>query len=867
MSIWGKRSFSAGEIAPAIYPRTDMVKHSTGVRTMKNFFVKKHGGASNRPGTVFVRECLNQDESSIVRLIPYRASFAPFAQSNTVVEVGVGYASSIYEDDREYGAAVLGATITSGNPITINKTSHGLSDGDYIVTSAYYELFFRPLIVTNATANTFQLTYLDGTNVDDSTLTAAHGAIAYQEVISQSFPSTLLNIDQIHYTQNAYSMILTHTDFAPRTIVSSYGALTIGSQSFTPSISPPTISSGSGAGTFSYVVTAVKDETYEESVISNELTSLVGTTTIISWSGVSGAVEYNVYKRRDSGSYYGFIGTTRLTSFSDNSITQDETYSPPITRNPFSSVYPATVGFFQQKLIFASTTSEPETIYTSRTGQFTNFTNRSPSLADDALTFKIVGGSVNTIRHIIDIGALVVLTKSGEWTVTSGSDGAFTPTNINPRQQSYNGSNYLQPIVIDTNAIYIQEAGSIVRDLTVGINIDGYTGNDLTVFSSHLFKNNEIKSWCYQKSPHSIVWAVRGDGVLLGLTYIKEQQIIAWHRHDTDGVIERVCCLPGTLEDEVYLVVGRTIDGTYRRYIEKLSNRDTSDSYLYNFCDSAKVFDGRSSESSGAWAGFELTLTGGTNWDEEEYLTLTASDPYFDQTYYPSSLTVGNFEIGTRIHFYPSDGTILELEITAIASTTSATVRPNKTVSSELRGTAQTNFARTWKTVRGLWHLNGKDVSVYADGNVVASPNNPEYDTITVTQEGGDYVAELDAYYSVINIGLPFVSDIETLDIDEFDEKKIITSTSAHIEETRGLFYGSKPPSETQSDKTDGLDEYRGRDENDGYYESNNITDKISVNISGQFNNNGRLFIRNVDPTPASVNAVIVEGRFRQGGN
>jgi len=393
--------------------------------------------------------------------------------------------------------------------------------------------------------------------------------------------------------------------------------------------------------------------------------------------------------------------------------------------------------------------------------------------------------------------------------------------------------------LIGNSIIFVQARASIIRDLLQDA-IEGYKGNDLTIFSTHLFDNYTLVDWDYQKTPDSIAWAVRSDGTLLGMSYVREHQLWGWHRHDFDGTAENVCCIPEGEEDSVYMVIRRFIDGGYVRYIEKFASRKIDDVIDNIFVDAALTYDGRNDDPA-----HTMTLSGGTTWDYLDNLTLTSSAVFF---------TAG--DVGNAIHLTGSDGTLIKAKITAFTSTTVVTVKPQKNVPVSMQSVAISDWGKAVDELSGLDHLEGKDVSVFADRFVVASPNNPSMDVITVASG----LITLDKPYVVIHVGLPITAEIETLDIDTTqresiaDKKKLITKVALIVEKTRGLWAGGEA-----TDLSD-LTEYKLRD-SEGYEDPPDLkTGTIDVNIQPQWNSSGRIIIRQIDPVPATILAAIPIG-------
>lgn len=864
MSSIAQRSFASGEITPSLYARVDVSKYATGLKTLRNMYVMRHGGATNRPGTKFI--CEVRDSTTSVRLIPFIFNTA----QTYVLEFGNQYMRVIKSGAQVLNSAQNITSITQANPCVVTIAGHGYASTDEVYITGVggmTELNGRNFKITVLTANTFSLQYLDDTNVNSTAFTAYTSGGTAQSIYTISTPYVEADLMDLKYVQSADVITIVHPTYAPRTLTrASDTSWTLATITFAPGVSAPagtptvTPVGTTGSTTYNYKITAVDSETFEESLGSTAGTTTTGNATLsttnynsISWSSVSGAGQYNVY--RELNGVYGFIGVAGSTSFSDKgALTPDTTDTPPTARNPFSATgdYPSCVTYYQQRLVLANQNNDTETCYASRTGNFYNFTVSNPTQDDDAVTFQLAGRQVNEIHNMIDLGTLVLFTETGEHAVQGDASGFLTPGQVNPKQYSYNGSKSdLAPLLVGGTAIYVQARGSIVRDLGYDYSVDGYKGNDLTVFSSHLVDGYELIDWTYQQVPHSIVWVVRDDGALLGLTYIKEQEMLAWHRHDfqTSTYAENVCTIPGTLEDEVYLVINRLIDGVEKRYIEKFTTRFLDDIKDATFLDSHLSYDGRNTNVS-----HTMTLSGGTNWTYDETLTCTSSTGYFTSA-----------DVGNEVHFTLSDGGVIRLTIEAYSSTTVVTGKANRTVPAELRSTATDLWARAVDTVTGLWHIEGEDVSVFADGYVIANPNNPSYTTVTVT----DGLVTLSEAYSVIHVGLPYTSDLETLNIDTAngetisDKKSNVSHVTLFVEKTRGGFVGARAP-DTAAGETflEGLTEIKVR-EFEGYDEPIDlVTGTMDVNIRSEWNSNGRIFVRQTDPIPMSILAVVPAGLF-----
>lgn len=865
MSSFSKRSFASGEITPALYARVDLARYATGLKTCRNFYVMRHGGVTNRPGSQFV--CEVKESSLAPRLIEFI-----FNNSQTyILEFGNFYMRVIKNGVQQTLAPQSITAITNANPCVLTYSgSDNYANGDEVYVSGISGaigtyLNNRNFRVSNVNtgANTFELKYLNGSNVDSSGFGSYGSGGTIAEVYTISSPYDDGDIPELKYVQSGDVITMTHPSYPPyqlsRTGDTSW---TFTAVSFVPEQLAPTglavTPAVPGAQTITYKVTAVNGISFEESlpVTINTNTGTLPTNSTnfntITWTPASGATTYNIYRAVNN--VYGLVGIAEGSSFVDiGAVDPDTSDTPPYDNGLFNSAgeYPSAVTYYQQRLFLANTDNDTEAVWGSRIGSFTNFTTRAAIQDDDAVNFSLAGRRINEVHHLLDLGNLVVFTESGEWAIQGDSAGIITPGNVNPKQYSYNGSNSnLEPIVIGNSAIYLQSRGSIVRDLGFDYTVDGYQGNDLTISSSHLFDKYTLSDWTYQQIPHSIVWAVRDDGILLGLTYLKDQQLIAWHKHDFEGgTVESVCSVPEDNEDTVYLIIKRTINGENKKYIEKFTTRKIEDIVDSKFMDSNLTYDGTNLGST------TMTISG-SGFTVNDTLTLTASASFFSAS-----------DVGNQIHIYYL-GETYRLDITLYTSATVVSVIPTKNIPVGLQAVATTTWARAVDQLSGLWHLEGKDVSIFADGFVVANPNNDSYLIKTVANGS----VTLDRQYAVIHVGLPYTSDLETLNIDTAtgetvaDKKMLVSKVTLFVEDSRGGWVGRSAPDETIG-FLDGLTEIKIRSFENYDSPIDLVTGTMDVNIKPEWNSNGRIFIRQTDPVPMTVLAVVPAGKFPFGGS
>lgn len=245
---------------------------------------------------------------------------------------------------------------------------------------------------------------------------------------------------------------------------------------------------------------------------------------------------------------------------------------------------PAVCTYFQQRLVLAGPPQSPQTFYMSQPGSYYNFNISNPIQPDDAIVGVISSSQLNTIKALIPMpSGLVVFGDRQAWLVNGGSAGAaITPIDATAQAQAYNGSSDVPPITVNYDIIYVQSKGSTVRDLTYNFYTNIYTGTDISILSSHLFYGYKINEWAYAEEPFKLIWAVRNDGTMLCLTFVKEQEIIGWSHRDTQGSFSSVASVTESVVlsdgrtmtvDAVYFCVQRTINGFAVQYIERMAER------------------------------------------------------------------------------------------------------------------------------------------------------------------------------------------------------------------------------------------------------------------------------------------------------
>jgi len=604
------RSFAGGEITPELAGRLDLVKYQTGLALARNFITLPHGPAARRPGFEFIRAA--GDSSHPVRLIPFTFS----ADQTAVLEFGHQYIRF------HIGGATLLDPVTD-LPYQISSPYQGADLFDL-----HYAQSADVITITHPSYATRELKRLGATNWVLTTLSFAPPANAPTDVAvtatvannqnktTQKYVVTTVADDGVteslpsepkaasnnltlagNYNTISWSAVGGNTRYNVYKLRGGiYGF--IGQAHPNTGATTKTIATINrpGAGDKTVTVTTTTPHGF-----ANENLVLIEGTGVPSLDGawvitVTGPTTFTYESVTDATSSAN-TGTASIPQFSviDDNVLPDTTQSPPeniIALNAGTGDYPAATTYHEQRRWFAGSDNKPQVLWATRTGTESNLTSSIPSRDADGMELRIASGQYNRVRHLVALSDLIAFTAGGEFRIYSDGAPAITPTTVTIKPQGYAGASNVQPVVTTGSILYVQAQGSRIRELSYNWEANAYRSVDASIMAPHRFNGFTITDLAYSRAPDSICWAVRNDGVLLGMTYVPDQQVYGWHAHDTDGAFESVCVVPENNEDVLYAVVRRTIGGTALRYIERLRSRLFTDPADAFFVDSGLTYDG-----------------------------------------------------------------------------------------------------------------------------------------------------------------------------------------------------------------------------------------------------------------------------------
>ena len=539
-------NFTAGELTPLMEGRTDMAKYQSGCLLMENFLVLPHGPAQVRPGFKYVAEI--KDSSKPAKLIPFQFSteqayILEFGESG-----GAGY-MRVYMDQGQVVYEFDDATETiSGGGFenaadcaewttyieTLSSVAGGKSGNCALNTSTSN---FDPQIYQT-------MTVVPGKTYRLAGYVKAGSQTKYTYYIYDVTNSWGIYSSAVTTAPGAWSADpdIDYTFTAPDGCVSvkitlAYDCDAVGQTIY-----------------YDEIKLRRTDEPYEIATpyLSDDLPGLKYCQ--------SADVMYLTHPDYD-------VRKLSRTGHSAWTLT-----TPTITSDPFTGAddYPSCCTFHENRLVFASTNTEPNSIWLSKSGAFEDFTTGVND--EDAIEITLASDQVNAVQWMIPSIYLTLGTSAGEWRLSATDpDDPITPTNITAKRELIYGSANHMAVQMGKEILFLQRNKRRIRKLAYNWESAGYTAPDMTVLSEHITEGG-VTRMASQPEPFNVLWATRSDGTLLGLTYLPEHDVYAWSRHTTEGYFEDIAVIAGDGQDDLYAIVRRDIDGDVSRFVEVLAS-------------------------------------------------------------------------------------------------------------------------------------------------------------------------------------------------------------------------------------------------------------------------------------------------------
>ena len=531
-------NFTAGRLSKRLGGRTDLSKYYNGCSELENFIVHSHGGVSRRPGTRFIAEV--KSSSASTRLVKFQFSIT----QSYVLEFGNNY-FRVYKD---------GGQITSGSPaaaveVTTTYTTAELFDLKFAQSADVMYVVHKshPVRKISRTSDTswtiadvdFKRGPFQDTNATTTTLTA--DARTGSSITISASAVTGINDGDGFQSTDVGRLVKLHHGFAKITAVTNTTTVTATAQENEDNIAELEPEYVSNTISFSEGDPDSTGLEHNDRIVDSDKQFLAqgfkdGMTITISGT-TSNNKDVLIVKVTED---------TLVISPSDDLVTEagDSGHTlqgklvadDKFALGAFSSTtgFPACVAFYEERLTFAATTAQPQTLFFSVGGSFEDFLSGDKD--DSALIYTIGSNEINVIRYLSSSRSLLVGTQASEFAVrASGTDEPITPTNAQIKQQSAHGSSEVEPVKVGHTVLFIQRAGRKVRELTYNFNSDTYIAPDMTILAEDITETG-IVDMTYQQEPDSVVWCALTDGSMACMTYQREEKVVGWHRHKIGGI-------------------------------------------------------------------------------------------------------------------------------------------------------------------------------------------------------------------------------------------------------------------------------------------------------------------------------------------
>ena len=833
-------NFTGGELSPRLDGRTDLTKYTSGCSTLENLVVYPHGSAARRPGSTFLAEVANSANKT--RLIPFE-----FSTTQTYMLEFSNLKMRVYKDS---GAVLEGdktiSAITKANPAVVTATSHGYENGDEVVISSVggmTEVNGKRFLVADKTTNTFELQDKDGVDINSSSFTTYTSGGVSNKVFELVTPYTTAQLFDLKFAQSADVMYITHPEHEVEKLSrTGHTAWTLTDVDFTK-------------GPMQDANTTDTTLNPGQSAVGTGISLVASAVTCI--NGGSGFLSTDVGRFVFlSGGYAKITGVTDTTNATITIITALSGASATANwqLGAFSDTtgHPSSVTFFEQRLVFAGTTEQPQTIFFSRSGDYENMdANIGGTVADDdAIIYTIASNQVNAIRFMTATRTLIIGTAGGEFTVSGGgTDSAVTPTNILIKKQSNHGSANVDAIAVGNATLFLQRAKRKIRELAYNFDVDGYIAPDMTILAEHVTEGG-LTQIAYQQEPNQIVYAVRGDGELAGLTYQREQQVTAWHRHIFGGRFGNATI---TVTDFANIANGTRIvltkaDGTTTTFTSATSatsGKFHTTSSNNQTATNLKTLIDADSDFTATVSSNVVTITE-TSPLSTGFLTITSLDDATRLT-----RTNEGKAVCESVAVIPTDDTEYQVYVIVKRTINGATRRfveilnvfdfdETDNTSFNFLDSALSYSGSAVSTISGLDHLEGQTVSVLANG-----ATHPDK-----TVSSGSIT--LDRSSTDVKVGLAYTSLLQTMRLNAGSQNgtsqgktKRIYDITVRMFETIGVEVGpdlsnmERIPFRSSADLMDeGIPPFTGDKE---------------VEFRGNYETDGFIFVRQTQPLPFTI--------------
>lgn len=222
-----------------------------------------------------------------------------------------------------------------------------------------------------------------------------------------------------------------------------------------------------------------------------------------------------------------------------------------------SSGWASCVALWQERLFYAGSRDQPQTVWASKRNDFYDFGVSTPLADDDAISLTL--SDVGPITWMFDGADLLIGTSSSVRPLgVSDKTQGFSAKNFSLGRPARVGAAAMAPVGCGDAILFVNRYGRSIHELVPSADTGGYEAPDLTVLSEHIFRSR-VRDVAFSASPNAQLWAALGDGTLAAATYERDQKMVAFHRHTLGGgaSVQSVCSTPSVVRDLTWFVSRR----------------------------------------------------------------------------------------------------------------------------------------------------------------------------------------------------------------------------------------------------------------------------------------------------------------------
>lgn len=687
-------NFAKGELSELVEGRIDLDQYYSGAKTIENMLIMEQGPAQRRPGTRFV--AIVKTPSLVTRIVRYAAS----KTASYALEFGEGYIR-FYKNNARLenppGTPIeISSPYVAGDLDTLNFSQ--LNDVLFVTST-----FYAPRRLERYSDTVWQLRLeplAPGPSFEYGTRPAATLTPSATSGAGVTFTASVAQFEASDVGREL--LVIAGANIGARALITGYTSQTVVTGTVTQNF-------------INVTATAATDwkitDSYQTAITPSAV-GPVGATITLTLVAAG-------WRVGDVGKFVQLNGgIAEITGITSNLIVNAIIRSVLNTASAASANawtleelawsaangFPTCDEFLDGRHYYAGSLAQPQTFWGSKVDDIGNFA--VGVLADDAVQYTISNNQSNPIVWMRASRQLLIGTTNGEFNAFGSQDQIITPTNINVKPQTANGStDDVQPLLVGSVVLYVTASTRRLREEVFDYRIDGYASADIIVLAQHLTRDFGLRELSYQREPTALIWSPRDDGTLLAATYIRDQNVIAWtrqitgaavadpavplHSKPSDGFFESLCVIPHPNQDrdQAWVIVRRTINGATTRYVEFFD--DARFYYRQLHTDCATTYDGTGTVA------LQMSATSGAG------VTATAGAPFFVAS-----------DVGREIRII---GAGARATVTGFTSSTVVTVTIVNTFPNVGPfATGAWGVARSDLT--GLSYLEGKTVQIVKDG-------------------------------------------------------------------------------------------------------------------------------------------------------